>query len=585
MQSSVRERVERWWGVAASRARPLARTLGAQAARVARGLLHAWRRSLQLRVVAATMVLGLVATTFVAAFLANQVGERLLEARRNQAFTDSAQAAEQFQSVLNGYTEANNVPIELSVRDTLDGIADTGGDSGLGVLLLRQPGTPSPQPVSNFASDGLTTDVVPRDLRVAVQQSETQQSRSVQVRTPEAGASPGVVVGSQVAVPLAGAYELYFVVSLQREQETLDSVQRVLALGMASLVLLLGAIAFVVTRQVVTPVRQAASVAARLSDGRLDERMTQRGEDDLARLAGSFNEMATSLQQQIERMEQLSLLQRRFVSDVSHELRTPLTTIRMAGEVLHDARATFSPAVSRSAELLTNQLDRFEALLADLLEISRFDAGAAALEPEAIDVSAVVEEVLEQAAPLAERRGSELRLHVPMAPAMAEVDTRRLERIVRNLVANAIEHGEGRPIDLWVRADADAVAVLVRDQGVGLRGGDVPHVFDRFWRADPARARTTGGTGLGLAISLEDAHLHGGWLQAWGEVGLGAAFRLTLPRRAAGVLRESPLPLGFKGPGEAPGRTMRVLHHTVPQGGDSPVVLPPTLDRAGGRDG
>ncbi len=381
-------------------------------------------------------------------------------------------------------------------------------------------------------------------------------------------------------MPQAGGYELYFVVTLQREQETLDSVQRVLSLGMGSLVLLLGAIAFVVTRQVVTPVRQAASVAVRLADGRLDERMTERGEDDLARLARSFNEMAASLQDQIEQMEELSRLQRRFVSDVSHELRTPLTTIRMAGEVLYDARSTFEPSVSRSTELLSTQLDRFEELLADLLEISRFDAGAAALEAEPVDVGSVVQRVVELAAPLAERRGSDLRTHLPNAPTMAEVDSRRVERIIRNLVLNAVEHGEGRPIDVWLAAGAEAVAVVVRDRGVGLRPSDTQRVFDRFWRADPARARTTGGTGLGLSIALEDAHLHGGRLEAWGEVGHGAAFRLTLPRRAGATADESPLPLGPDGPGESGAPRFTVSQRAVPDGGSTaPHVLPHGLDR------
>jgi two-component system sensor histidine kinase MtrB len=272
--------------------------------------------------------------------------------------------------------------------------------------------------------------------------------------------------------------------------------------------------------------------------------MRERGEDDLARLARSFNEMAASLGEQIQRMEELGRMQRRFVSDVSHELRTPLTTIRMAGEVLYEARHDFDPAVARSAELLETQVDRFEALLSDLLEISRFDAGAAALDVEPLDVRGVVDRVVDLAHPLAERRGNELRVRMPPTPCMAEVDPRRVERIVRNLVLNAVEHGEGRPIEVTLAADADSVAVLVRDHGVGLRPEDAQHVFDRFWRGDPARARTTGGSGLGLAISSEDAHLHGGRLEVDGRPGQGAAFRLTLPRRSGGTAATSPLPLG-----------------------------------------
>jgi two-component system sensor histidine kinase MtrB len=271
--------------------------------------------------------------------------------------------------------------------------------------------------------------------------------------------------------------------------------------------------------------------------------MPVRGEDDLARLGRAFNEMAASLERQIHQLEELSRVQRRFVSDVSHELRTPLTTIRMAGEIMYEARADFEPSVSRSAELLQNQLDRFEALLSDLLEVSRFDAGAAQLEVEAFDVREVVTRVVDGLRPLAERKGVPLTLDVPSVPVQAEIDARRVERIVRNLVANAIEHGEARPVQVAVRMDADAAAVGVRDHGVGLTPSELRMVFNRFWRADPARARTTGGTGLGLAIALEDAHLHGGWLQAWGARGEGTHFRLTLPRRAGVVLAGSPLPL------------------------------------------
>src|SRR5690606_16703691 len=201
-----------------------------------------------------------------------------------------------------------------------------------------------------------------------------------EVETTDGRVRPGLLVGSMVEVPAAGPYELYYLYDLQPEQDTLTFIQQVLVLAGLGLVMLLGGVTWLVTRQAVLPVRLAARVAERLADGNLTERMTVRGVDEMATLARSFNEMAESLQDQIHRMEEMSRLQRRFVSDVSHELRTPLTTIRVAGEVLHEARHQFDPAVARSAELLATQLDRFEDLLADLLEISRFDAGAASLD-------------------------------------------------------------------------------------------------------------------------------------------------------------------------------------------------------------
>ena len=290
--------------------------------------------------------------------------------------------------------------------------------------------------------------------------------------------------------------------------------------------------------------RHAARTAQRLAAGHLEERMPVGGVDDLGALATSFNEMADSLQEKLRELQELSKAQRQFVSDVSHELRTPMTTIRMAAEVLFESREQLDTASARSAELLAGQTERFEALLTDLLEISRHDANVATLDAEPADMCDIVRGSAADAQQLAERRGCRIEFRLPAGTCIAEVDRRRVERILRNLLVNAVEHGEGRDVVVTVAADSDAVAVAVRDHGVGLGPGEEQLVFERFWRADPARARTTGGTGLGLAISLEDAHLHGGWLQAWGERGRGSVFRLTLPRVAGQPIAGSPLPLG-----------------------------------------
>ncbi|MFD0889623.1 MtrAB system histidine kinase MtrB, partial [Streptosporangium algeriense] len=329
----------------------------------------------------------------------------------------------------------------------------------------------------------------------------------------------GLVIGTRLdtyGTGLDDGYEIYHLIPLEEEEKNLTSVRQMLILVGAALVLLLAAIASLVTRQVVTPVRLARQAAERLAAGHLDERLKVRGEDDLARLAASFNEMATTLALKIHQLEELSHVQRQFVSDVSHELRTPLTTVRMAADLLYDAREDFDPMAARSAELMQNQLNRFESMLADLLEISRYDAGAAELDIEPVDIRDVVLRAVADSEALAERHSTRFDLRLPGDPCMAEMDSRRVERILRNLLFNAIEHGEGRDIVVSVGADRDAVAVAVRDHGVGLKPGEENMVFDRFWRADPSRARTIGGTGLGLAISREDAMLHGGWLQAWG---------------------------------------------------------------------
>jgi two-component system sensor histidine kinase MtrB len=367
-----------------------------------------------------------------------------------------------------------------------------------------------------------------------------------QIRTADlsdgAGQQKFLVYGSPVPTSF-GHLELYYITPLTTEDRAANQIRAtVLATGLA-LVILLGVVAALVTRLVVNPVRVAARTAQRLSAGLLDQRMKVDGEDDLALLAASFNQMAANLQRQIVRLEEMSRLQRRFTSDVSHELRTPLTTVRMAADLIFAERAEFDPAVARSAELLQAELDRFEDLLTDLLEISRFDAGFAVLDAEPTDLVPIVERVVERLAGLADRAGVRIELALPDAPVIAEVDPRRVERVLRNLVGNAVEHSEGKPVRITLACDDAAVAATVRDYGVGLKPGEERLVFNRFWRADPSRARQTGGTGLGLSISVEDARLHGGWLEAWGTPGGGAQFRLTLPVRAGDRLVAAPLPL------------------------------------------
>ena len=313
--------------------------------------------------------------------------------------------------------------------------------------------------------------------------------------------------------------------------------------GAAALLALLSAITLVVVRGVIEPIRATAATSRRLAAGDLGVRMPENGEDELATLAASFNGMADSLQARIRELAELSVMQQRFVSDVSHELRTPLTTIRLAGDVLYGQRDDFPGPTSRTVELLHTQTDRFERLLADLLEISRYDAGSVTLTTEPTNLVHLAGDAIESMHELAREQGCELRLDAPGGHLDAEVDPRRIRRIVRNLLGNAIEHGEGRPIVVAVDSNETAIALSVRDYGLGMSEEETARVFDRFWRADPSRTRTIGGTGLGLAISLEDAVAHGGMLDVWSQPGEGTVFRLTLPRTSDAAAVVSPLPL------------------------------------------
>ncbi|SDT75444.1 two-component system, OmpR family, sensor histidine kinase MtrB [Streptomyces sp. TLI_053] len=518
-----------------------------------------YRRSIQLRVVAATLLLSVVVVMVLGVVVVAQVRTGLLETKRSAA-RDQALAG--FQTELKKIDDANDLRLRTPTTDP--------ATEGLGTWLLQQvgdlaasgqnvysviamlPGTgQTVQPEKAGLGPRYSADILPSSIpdslkaRVAQEPGQSFSQPTRIQRSPESrvGTEPGLVFGQQFTGPGNGSYQLYYVFSFGQETKTLGLVTGTLATAGVFVVIMMGGIAWLVVRQVVTPVRMAAGISERLAAGHLEERMKVTGTDDIARLGESFNRMANALQAQIRQLEELSRVQRRFVSDVSHELRTPLTTVRMAADLIYDSREDLDPMAARSAELLQGQLDRFESLLADLLEISRFDAGAAVLDAEPVDLREIVGRVVEAADPLAQAKGSAVVIRGDGEPVLAEVDSRRIERILRNLVVNALEHGEGRDVVVRLGSRDGAVAIGVRDYGIGLKPGEASRVFHRFWRADPSRVRTTGGTGLGLSIAVEDAHLHGGWLQAWGEPGGGSHFRLTMPRTRGGEISRAPFRL------------------------------------------
>jgi two-component system sensor histidine kinase MtrB len=505
-----------------------------------------WRRSIRARVVTSTVLLSAVVFGAVGWFLLHQTRDGLLEDRAKAVVAEANSETADAERHLEGVPGTESDP-NPQISQLVQPIIDRGETRGFHVVFIGPAG-----PLNDgLARGGMTRTPgvdkasVPRALERHFDQDEGTAWTYTRIRyTDGRRSTPGIAVATRIQLPADGeVYTLYYLFPLEQQEQTLALVGRALLTAGALLLLLMAGVTWLVTQQVVNPIRMARRVAERLAAGQLEERLRVSGDDDIARLATSFNQMASNLQRQIRQLEELSRVQRRFVSDVSHELRTPLTTVRMAGDVLHDARGEFDPATARSAELLQTELDRFEGLLTDLLEISRFDAGAAVLEVDDVNLVDVAHRVVEMTRVLSEQRGTRVVVKAPPRPCLAEADVRRVERIVRNLVTNAIDHADSGDIVVLVAGDAHSAAIAVRDYGIGLAPGESAMVFNRFWRADPARARTTGGTGLGLSISLEDTHLHGGWLQAWGEPGKGAQFRLTLPRRVGGPLRQSPLPL------------------------------------------
>ena len=503
-----------------------------------------WWRSLPLRVVLTVFLASVLVLVLGGFLLMQQATIGVLDGKKETAKNEARQAVNTAQEQLYAADLTAEVNVDKLLLDLATGFASRAEQYEVIIIAHGQTIT---------AGNAAVTSI-PDKLRQQVEGSDKLLMTSTEINYRDRRASvPGLVAGATLTVLGTGRYQIYLMFPLTQEIATLAVLRYAVVTTGAILVILLTFIAALVSRQVVTPVRAARRAAESLASGNLRDRMKVRGQDDLARLGTSMNYMASELEKQINTLEELSAVQQRFVSDVSHELRTPLTTVRMAAEVLYEARDDFDPVAARSAELLQNELDRFDALLSDLLEISRFDAGVAQLSVEEVDLRDLVYRVVEANERLAETYQTEIAVH-ESGEAKAEVDTRRIERILRNLLVNAIEHSEGHPIDILIETDDAAVAVAVRDHGVGFEASQARQVFHRFWRGDAARARTVGGTGLGLAIAMEDANLHGGWLTAWGRPAMGAQFRLTLPKNVGAILETSPLPLvprDLVGPGGA----------------------------------
>ena len=478
-----------------------------------------------------TLTLGLSLLVIMALgfVLTSQITDCVLEAKVRAA-TEEIEHARNTVSGIVGGEESRSLDSSLQLaRNTLvDRKTDPSVGSGLAGAFDAVLVVPGDGPRAATAAGPVSQ--IPESLREFVKAGQV----SYQYATVHTDGFTGraLIIGSPTTGPVS-ALELYLIYPLSNEESTIALVRGTMLTGGVVLLVLLAAIALLVARQVVQPVRSASRIAERFAEGHLTERMPVRGEDD----------MAESLSRQITQLEEFGNLQRRFTSDVSHELRTPLTTVRMAADLIYDHSEDLDPSLRRSTELMVSELDRFETLLNDLLEISRHDAGVAELSVEQVDLRETVRSALEDVGHLAGDADVQVRVDLPDHEVIAEVDPRRVERILRNLIANAIDHAENKPVKIQMADDEDTVAVTVRDFGVGLRPGEEKLVFSRFWRSDPSRVRRSGGTGLGLAISVEDARLHQGRLEAWGEPGKGACFRLTLPLVRGHKVTTSPLPL------------------------------------------
>ena len=504
---------------------------------------QSWNKSLSLRIISTTFIVSTVLVTIIGLVLINRVSTGILSAKESSSLTEASSAINEAQKVVTATdTGAGEPTLSVVVDTAVTALAVRAGQSGLYDVLFLASSEISKQGLPERGTNLVSENSVSDELKSRVEQTDKLLWAYTEIKYLDGRNVPGLVAGAPIQINNVGTYSLFLLFPLDKEEETIGIIRSaVLATG---IFLIFGLLILVwyLTRSVLAPVRKTANAAEKLRMGLLNERVPVSGEDDLAKLAGSFNSMAASIQQQIGQLEQMSRLQKRFVSDVSHELRTPLTTVRMAADVLYESRDQYTGETARAAELLSTQIERFEILLSQLLEISRFDAGVADLSLTSINIKDLIGKTADSLSNLLAKQETPVVI-TGTAPNI-DLDQRRIERVLRNLISNASEYGEGKPIEVEIGSDDDAIAVVVKDKGAGLKPGESSLVFNRFWRADPARARTTGGTGLGLAIALEDARLHSGWLDAWGAPGKGTMFRLTLPRNPEKSLAKSPLSIG-----------------------------------------
>lgn len=503
-----------------------------------------WRESLQFRALVTAGVLMFLSFLAVGWSLSSQIATSLFENQKSQALQESISGFRNVQSVLNSSEMRSDSEIRRNVSRTLT-VLDAGASGKRSWILVPLEGQGKQGFIPEQSSDkSLNSSSIPTDFKNTVRDRGGVYWQTSTITTFENNRErtyPVLIVGTHVSIAQNPNYGLFTVYDMTDSSATIAHINFVLFGGFCALLTVVLSVVWFVTRFVVRPITQTAITAERLAAGDLDQRVSVKGEDQAARLGISFNRMADSLQEKIVQLERLSTLQQRFVSDVSHELRTPLSTVRLGTELLYDSRENMTPMQVRSVELLHGQVDRFQSMLADLLEISRFDAGSAMLTIDTEDFIQVLSNILQEALPHLERTNTKLNVHTNHESIMVDMDRVRIERVLRNLLYNAIEHGESRPIDVYVDANATNLGIAVRDHGIGLSEDEAVQVFNRFWRADTSRKRTLGGTGLGLSIAAEDVRLHGGTLEAWGEKGRGACFTMNLPLVHGAPLGESPV--------------------------------------------
>jgi two-component system, OmpR family, sensor histidine kinase MtrB len=339
--------------------------------------------------------------------------------------------------------------------------------------------------------------------------------------------------GTDAAGTLSGL-AVYAVLPLDDSQADITALVTAAQAGAVPALALALVPALFAARSVLRPVRRLRHGAERIAAGELDTRLAAEGHDELADLTHSFNTMAETLEKDAAELRRMEAGARRFAADVAHELRTPLAAMSAVTELLDEdaASGVLPPDTEQAVRLISEEVRTLARTVEDLMEVSRFDAGAAPLHRQEVDLRTLVTKTLQVRGWSHDER---VRADLPDAVPV-HADPRRIDVVLGNLVANALHHG-GPPVTVTVRACDDRAVVTVTDRGPGIPDEALPLVFDRFYKADAARTRSSG-SGLGLAIAHENAVLHGGSLTAANLPGGGAVFTLSLPSAAS--TREQP---------------------------------------------
>jgi len=461
-----------------------------------------WALGLRGRLLLAFAMLGLTTTALVAGVSYGQARTVILQKAQDAAVLSLVDEVSRLDPV-------RQLPPSPEQLNAIAAVVSTGPDAA---VVAYGDG---------YAPSGLHPSELPQPLRAAVREGKVVWQRFSRDGTPT------LAIGTQLMATRGDGsteptgIEVYRLHPLDDEQHSIEALAALAwSTGAASLVLAV-LLALLAARGVLRPVRELGRAARRLGEGDLRTRAAVQGGDELAGVALIFNQTAERLERQVGELRRMEADARRFVADVSHELRTPLAAMTAVTDVLDEESEQLPGDAGKAARLVSQETKNLAQLVEDLIEISRFDAGTAALSRDDIDVAAAIRATLRS-------RGwtEEVTTSLPDG-VVARLDPRRLDVIVANLVGNALRHGAA-PVTVSLRAAAGQVEVAVSDSGPGLAPDVLAHVFDRFYKADSARSRSDG-AGLGLAIALENARLHGGTLVAGNRSAHGAVFTLRVP--------------------------------------------------------